>query len=705
MNPRRGSLLARAAVVVIAAIVLLAACSSGPPPTPYPTPAPVPAPDRAGLVARKFLAAWMAGNTERMWELIAPADQAAYGHDRFVSLYAQLASLMRVTRVSATAGDAVPTALAPQPVPPDLVLTPSPSPSPTPATATASGPGAASALPSPSATPSPTPSPTPSAGASATFVPASAGPIIPGPVSAMAVPATIDLTTDLFGDVSLARTLVLVRGASDWQVHWSPASLFGELGTDGTLQLTRQTAPRGRIVASDGTVFAMTREDGMRVYPQEYLAGQTIGYVSKITADDLKTLAARGYQAGDWVGRSGLERGAEDLLRGTPGFTLSAVRPGADPVSVLQTAMTPGADITVTIQPKLQRAAEAAMARYPHVGSAAIDPKSGDVWVLASLPRFDPNAMTLGTTLGGARLATPSSEQIINKAVLGAYPAGSDFKPFTLGAALQTGTVKTTDRMLCPGTWTYSGFTFKNWMYETLPGLRTWVDTMALSCNTTYMPLSVRVYEKNRTALTDLLHNFGFGEATGIPFLTESAGILPDAAYFESHTRWNGKYSPYGPFDQIQLAIGQGSYLGTALQLATAYAAWGNRGILWQPRIVLKATLPNGTVVYDSHPTYHHVIQLRREVMDYVVTTMRAVVTSSLGTAHRSFLGFPIAVAGKSGTAETGGPDPDAWFPAFAPMNDPTIAVATVVVTVPLGNGGDFAAPIVRKIMEAHFFH
>jgi len=90
--------------------------------------------------------------------------------------------------------------------------------------------------------------------------------------------------------------------------------------------------------------------------------------------------------------------------------------------------------------------------------------------------------------------------------------------------------------------------------------------------------------------------------------------------------------------------------------------------------------------------------------MDFVVTTMRAVVASSLGTAHRSFLGFPIAAAGKSGTAETGGPDPDAWFPGFAPMNDPTIAVATVVVTVPLGNGGDFAAPIVRKVMEAHFF-
>jgi penicillin-binding protein 2 len=344
------------------------------------------------------------------------------------------------------------------------------------------------------------------------------------------------------------------------------------------------------------------------------------------------------------------------------------------------------------------------MRRYPRVASATVDPRSGEIWALASLPAFDPNAMTLGRTLHGVRLSRPTTEQIRNKALLGAYPAGSDFKPFTLGAALQSKAVTTTTRMLCPGTWTYDGFTFKNWMRESLAGLRPWVDTMALSCNTTYMPLSVLVYKKNKTALTNLLHDFGFGQPTGIEFVAENPGRLPDAAYFETHARWNGKLSPYGPFDQIQLAIGQGEYLGTPLQLALAYAAWGNRGTLWQPRLVLKAVRPSGTIVYQSTPTKHHLIGLSRSVMDFVVGTMRAVITSPLGTAHRAFAGFPIKAAGKSGTAETGGPDPDAWFPAFAPMNKPSIAIATVVVTVPLGTGGDFAAPITRRIMEAYFF-
>src|SRR5439155_6688602 len=208
-------------------------------------------------------------------------------------------------------------------------------------------------------------------------------------VSAVAVPITLVFSTGLLGEVNLQRTVMLGQGASSWQVGWRPELLFPELGSDGPLALTRQTSPRGRIVSSDGTVFAMTRRDGMRVYPQESLAGQAFGYVSKVTADDLKTLAAKGYRAGDWIGRSGLERGAEALLRGTPGFTLIAKRPGKPPVTVYQTPMTPGAALTISLQPDLQRAAEAAMSRYPRVGNATVDPRSGEVWVLASLPAFD----------------------------------------------------------------------------------------------------------------------------------------------------------------------------------------------------------------------------------------------------------------------------------------------------------------------------
>jgi len=526
------------AILGLAAIVTLGACSLGPAPTPYPTPVPTPAATAATVAAQKYLAAWKAGNFDAMWDLLAPLDRARFSLERFTSLHRQFATLVGVTSLETISGDPQPAVLPPQ-------LRP--------------------AAPATTASPAASDTTTPSASASSTAATSSGAPlgldasVTAGPVQAMAVPVNLTFATDLLGDVTLPRSLLLGQGTSGWQVRWSPELLFPELGDDGTLALTRQTSPRGRIVSRNGTVFAMTRPDGMRVYPQESLAGQAIGYVSKVTADDLKTLAAKGYRAGDWIGRSGLERGAEALLRGTPGFTLVAKRPGKAPVTVYQTPMTPGATLTISLQPDLQRAAEAAMSRYPRVGNATVDPRSGEVWVLASLPAFDPNAMTLGTTLRGFPLARANQEQITDKAVLGAYPAGSSFKPFTLGAALQTRTVTTATRMLCPGTWTYSGFTFKNWMEESLGGYRPWVDTMALSCNTTYMPLSILVYQRTKTALTDLQSSFGFGSPTGIEFLAESPGILPDAAYFETHERWNGKISPYGPFDQIQLAIGRAS--------------------------------------------------------------------------------------------------------------------------------------------------
>jgi penicillin-binding protein 2 len=720
---RRG--VTRAVAVLLGLSLALGACASSPSPSPSPVPTPVPVPPRSEAVqaVRAYLAAWIAGDYAAMYAMLAPQDRARFAESTFVDLHHEFASLTKVTALVANVGDARDTALAPEPPAPFAPSLGSPVQSPSspgasgavasasaPAASSPAGgspdastPGASAAGASPAGA-SPSPAGSPAASPTAAATAPALGPAVPGPVPALAFPTTLAFTTDLLGQVRLDRELDVTRGAQRWEIRWTPAFLFPELTADATLTLDRTLGPRGKIVAADGTVFAETRADGMRIYPQESLAGQTIGYVSRVTAADLKTLASQGYELGDWVGRSGLEQGAESLLRGSPGFTLGARIPGRGSVTLLSTPMVPGADLTITLKPTLQRTAEAAMRAYPRVGAAVVNPKNGDVWVLASLPAFDPNAMTLGTTLKGTALARPSGEQITSKAVLGAYPAGSDFKPFTLGAALQTGTVTTTTRMPCPGTWTFQGFLFQNWMHESLAGMRTWTDLMALSCNTAFMPLSVLLYNKSTTALTDLIRTFGFGEKTGIPFLAENPGILPDAAYFERTPRWNGAYSPYGPFDQIQLAIGQGSFLGTPLQLATAYAAWGNRGTLWVPHLVLNATLPDGTVVYQREPTVHSTIPLDRKVMDFVVSTMRAVVTSPLGTAYRALSTFPVAVAGKSGTAETGGPDPDAWFPAFAPMNGPTIAAAVVVVTVPLGNGGDFAAPIVRKIMAAHFF-
>ena len=512
------------------------------------------------------------------------------------------------------------------------------------------------------------------------------------------MPFELAVASERFGELELERALTWVQGTDGWLLRWSPAVIFPELGTDGALRLDRELGPRGRIVGAGDVVWAETRDDGVRVYPQEALAGQVIGYVSEVTADDLGQLEAEGYRAGDVVGRSGLEAGAEDLLRGTPGWRLVAVAPDGVETVLHETEMVPGADVAITIRPAIQAAAQQALAGYGQAATAVVDPRSGDVWALASQPGFNPNAMTLGTTLGGVALSAPGQAQIFNKAVLAAYPGGSAMKPFGLIAALQTGIVTPGSLVSCPPTWQYGDFTFRNYMNHSLPGLVGLAEAMAFSCNTTYMPLSFEVFQASETALTDVLFDYGFGAPTGIGYVIEDTGIVPDDAWLSENGRGG-----YSGFEQIQLSIGQGAFLGTPLQLANAFATIGNGGTLWQARILTTATLPDGKVVEEVEPTVLHEVATSPGDLAFVTDTLQAVVTLPYGTGTAAFSGFGIPVAGKSGTAETGTPDPHAWFPAFAPADDPTIAVATVLPHIPLGTGGSDAAPLVRRVMAAHF--
>ena len=259
--------------------------------------------------------------------------------------------------------------------------------------------------------------------------------------------------------------------------------------------------------------------------------------------------------------------------------------------------------------------------------------------------------MTSGTTMAGEPLAPAGAGQIFNKAVLAAYPAGSSFKPFTLAAALRTGVVTPASLVACPATWDYGDFTFRNYEEHSLPGQVTLAQAMAFSCNTTYMPLALSVYEREETALTDLLFEFGFGAATGITYLIEETGIVPDDAWLAANGRGG-----YSGFEQIQLAIGQGAFLGTSLQLANAYAAIGNGGTLWTPRIVTAATLPDGEPILTVEPTVARQISVDAADLAYVTDTLVAVTSLPYGTGTAAFAGFGIPVAGKSGTAETGNP-------------------------------------------------
>ena len=667
----------RRLLLLAAPLLGLVACStdSAPDATPIPTTFPQAAPQAALELASSYLDAWAAGDYGAMYAELDPAVREAYPIERFTELHAAFSDMAEVGALTANAGEPRLVGLDPEP--------------------------RSSNFPAPSATPLPSPDPSASAAAEPTASPEpSVDPAMPleGPVPGLAVPISVEVDSERFGELSLEHDLTYVQGPDGWLLRWSPEVLFPELGSNGTLRLDRELGPRGRIIGEGGLIWAETRDDGTRVYPQEALAGQVIGYVSEVTAEDLETLAAEGYRAGDFVGRSGLEAGAEALLRGTPGWSLVAVATHDIETVLYQTETVPGADVSITIRPNIQLEAQQALATHADGATAVVDPRSGDVWALASQPAFNPNSLTIGTTLAGDPLTPAGSGQIFDKAVLGGYPAGSSFKPFTLAAALQAGVVTPASTRTCPPTWQYGNFTFHNYMDHSLPGQVGLAEAMAFSCNTTYMPLALEVYQTDETALTDLLKDFGFGAATGIGYLVEEIGIVPDDEWLAANGRGG-----YSGFEQVQLAIGQGALLLTPLQLANAYAAIGNGGTLWQPRIVTGATLPDGTSVLETEPTVASQIPVDAADLAFVTDTLQAVTTLPYGTGTAAFAAFGIPVAGKSGTAETGTPDPHAWFPAFAPADDPTIAVATILPYIALGTGGTDAAPLVRAVMAAHF--
>jgi len=659
--------------------LLVAACSADPTPepTPIPTTFPVAPADAAAELTQAYLGAWAADDYPAMYAMLDPALREAWPAERFAELHAAFDEMAQVSSLAATLGEP---AVAALPAEPRSAEFPAPEPTPVP-TADPSAP------PDPSATPLPTPGPSIDLAAP-----------LDGPVPALSVPVDLAVGTDRFGELDLARELTWVQGADGWLLRWRPSVVFPELGADGTLRLDRELGPRGRIVGDGEVVWAETRDDGVRVYPQEWLGGQVIGYVQEVTAEDLERLGEQGYRAGDIVGRSGLEFGAEALLRGTPGWSLVAVAADGVETVLFETEMVPGADVAITLRPGIQATAQNALSPYAQAATAAIDPRSGDVWALASQPAFNPNSMTVGTTLAGQALNPAGQAQIFNKAVLAAYPGGSAMKPFGLIAALRAGVVSPGSLVTCPPTWQYGDFTFRNYLDHSLPGQVGLAEAMAFSCNTTYMPLSLQVYGVDETVMTDTLFDFGFGAPTGIGFLVEETGIVPDDAWLAENGRGG-----YSGFEQIQLSIGQGAFLGTPLQLANAFAAIGNGGTLWQPRIVTSATIPDGTVVEEVAPTVLREIDMADTDLAFVTDTLQAVVTLPYGTGTAAFAGFGIPVAGKSGTAETGTPDPHAWFPAFAPADDPTIAVATVLPFIPLGTGGSDAAPLVRSVMATHF--
>jgi len=448
-----------------------------------------------------------------------------------------------------------------------------------------------------------------------------------------------------------------------------------------------------------------------RRYPYGPLFAHVVGYVSRIDADDLNRLDADRYKGTSHVGRSGLERSYEDMLHGEPGYELVEVNADGRVQRVLEThAPTPGKNLYLSIDMRVQKAANDAFQGRPG-SSVAIDPRNGQVLAMVSVPSYDPNLFVNGISKADyTGYMNAEDKPLLNRALKSAYPPGSTVKPFLALGGLELGVRRPEDTVLSTGEFCIPGQQ-RCYRDDVRGGNGTvnMVRAIQLSTNTYFYKLAL---DMGIDRFASWMGSLGFGKKTGIDLLGEAEGILPSREWKATRSKY-----PWFQGETVIAGIGQGYWNVTALQLAHATATFAGHGTPYAPRLVMAtAAVKERPVALPNPPAGPSVI---RKPNDWNVVNegMEAVVYGVGGTAQQAgvFKGFPLRVAGKSGTAERFSRRSNeydtnknlaylatrhrAWFIAYTPTEAPRIAVVAMLESGAWGAAD--AGPIVRKVMEA----
>lgn len=450
----------------------------------------------------------------------------------------------------------------------------------------------------------------------------------------------------------------------------------------------------------------------IREYPHGNLAAHVVGYLGEISEDELEEKKSEGYEMGDIVGKAGVEKTYEWALRGSKGSQQIEVNAAGRPLRILKTVTpNPGHDLVLSIDLELQKEAEKGLAeaiktakrgKYKKADAGAavvIDPRNGEVLALASYPTYDPKLFLGGiSSKDWATLNDKSSGYPLNdRAIMSGYPPGSTFKMITGAGALADGLTTPRRIFVDTGTWNVFGEKWaKRCWLSSGHGAIDFVSGIAQSCDTVFYQLGYEFYKKGNERLQYWARDvFGFGRPTGIDLPSEAEGRVPDAKWKKEFNRDYPEYQQWFPGDTVNMAIGQGDLLVTPLQLAVAYGAIANGGTVYKPHVAKEVVNSEGKVVYEVKPTAIRKIPVPPEAIAAMREGLHQVTVS--GTAAAAFSGFPMPVAGKTGTAEVQGKDDFAWFVGYAPADDPKYLAAVVIEQG--GHGGSAAAPVVRSIL------
>lgn len=456
-----------------------------------------------------------------------------------------------------------------------------------------------------------------------------------------------------------------------------------------------------------------------RRYENGTLAPQILGNVGYPDEADVPSARAAGFSQDTILGKSGVEKSWDATLRGQPGGKLLIVSTGGGVLrEIARSPSKPAESVWLTLDSKLQTAVtklindayakNAWSATSKGAAAVVMNVRTGEILALVSYPTYDGNAFTPFSMLGraeAARLvaevqADPRRPQL-NRAVDGLYPLGSVMKTVSATAVSDSGVYALDERYTCVGRWSRD-IVRLDWNNGhgtlTLPG------ALTQSCNPYFYEVGYQMFMHQPGLLPDYMRRVGFGGPTGLRDLTESPGFIPSPEWKLEKMGYEWNFS-----DEVNIAIGQGEVQVTPLQVARWFAAIANRGTLLRPQLVQQVGILGESPSYTLEADPLEQIDVKPEVFEMLHQGMCGVTRERAGTAEWLFRPYDAlqakGVCGKTGTAQDGSSAEaisHAWFAAFAPMDNPEIAVVVLIENA--GQGSEVAAPIARDIFLYYFF-
>ena len=456
----------------------------------------------------------------------------------------------------------------------------------------------------------------------------------------------------------------------------------------------------------------------MRFYPYQEATFHLLGYLGEVSKEELSELRIvhpDTYKQGDFIGKAGIEKLGDIYLKGIDGgeqVAVDALGRRTDEVLFVRSLQhkkpIPGNDVILTINMEMQTKAKELFDRKEHAGSAVvINVNNGSLITLYSSPSLDPTMFARGITKREwAKIHENIKKPLIDKSLSGQYPPGSTFKIFTALAGLEEKIIKPSDKIFCPGYYKFGRRTYrcwKKWGHEGVDLHKAIVE----SCDVYFYQLGEKL---GIDRLAKYAKRFGLGSLTDIGINNEQPGLIPTKAW-----KLRARNEEWIEGETLSAAIGQGYNLVTPLQMARAVAALVNGGTLYNPWIIEKIVSPEGEVIKRFQSEKSGNIEISQESIQVVLDALRDVVQQPGGTAHWTRL-IEVVHGGKTGTSQVVRLEENvrrlkteeidyllrdhSWFVAFAPVENPEIALAVMVEHG--GHGSTAAAPIARDLIKKY---